>query len=244
MYDDYYIDIAKKILFDSFRNEKFGEVGEKTIAHCERTANYSKIFVEKCRNINKELVNSITAEDAYLVGIIHDIGKSLLSPELLREKSELTEEQKTELKKHPGIGYHLIKAYEKKYEIIFGDLAYEGILYHHRKYNGKGYPKTDEEIEKKDVVMKGERIPLISRIIGFFDCYDSAGTRPGTNNGVESNKCYSNKGEFIAHLKEERGEQFDPNIVDAVLEIMRKPIDTINEKTQTNISYRTKYSSA
>ena len=103
------------------------------------------------------------------------------------------------VKKHPEMGTEIIKGVEflKRAEPI--------ILYHHERYDGKGYPHG----------LKGKEIPLLARIVSVVDAYEA----------MTSNRPYKkakSKKEAEEELKRERGRQFDPEVVDIFLEILKE----------------------
>ena len=82
----------------------------------------------------------------------------------------------------------------------------EGALYHHERYDGKGYPKG----------LAGEDIPLIARMICLADSFDA----------MNSNRVYRNKltkENIISEIETNKGRQFDPEIADVMLKLLRDP---------------------
>ena len=87
-----------------------------------------------------------------------------------------------------------------------------GALCHHERYDGKGYPRG----------LKGEEIPLIARMICVADSLDA----------MNSNRCYRPKltrEVIMEELEKNKGKQFDPDIVDHVLKLIRQGIIKIGE---------------
>ena len=87
-----------------------------------------------------------------------------------------------------------------------------GALYHHERYDGRGYPKG----------LKGEEIPLIARIICVADSLDA----------MNSNRCYRRKltkEVIIDELEKNKGKQFDPEIVEHVLKLIKQGVVIIGE---------------
>ena len=109
------------------------------------------------------------------------------------------------MKRHPEIGYHIA---ESSIELV--PIA-KGILYHHEWWNGKGYPKG----------LKGENIPLISRIISIVDAYDAM------TNDRPYRKALSTE-EAIEELKRCSGTQFDPNLVPKFIGIVERTANAIS----------------
>jgi len=93
----------------------------------------------------------------HLIGFLHDIGKIAIDEQILNKPGRLTEEEFEQIKMHPEIGCRIIRSSYEVAEIS------EGILAHHERWNGGGYPKG----------LKGEEIPLFSRIIAVADSFDA-----------------------------------------------------------------------
>jgi HD-GYP domain-containing protein (c-di-GMP phosphodiesterase class II) len=104
---------------------------------------------------------SFQKEDILQLGkcaALHDIGLFFVSPEILNKVKPLEDDEFEMIKKHPVTGYKLLKKLG-----IFEDAVCDGIACHHERLNGTGYP----------LGLKGEKIPLWSRIIAVADVYDS-----------------------------------------------------------------------
>ncbi len=124
--------------------------------------------------------------------MLHDIGKKFLSIDLLNKREKITEEEYDTLKKHSELGYNFIKDNRN-----LSAHVKSGILQHHERYDGRGYPLARKE---KD-------IPLISRIIGVADAYDAiTSSRP-------YHKAYP-PGEGMEYVMGNSGLHFDPKVVD------------------------------
>jgi putative nucleotidyltransferase with HDIG domain len=122
--------------------------------------------------------------------LLHDIGKIGIKDEILNKKSSLSPEEWKEMKKHPEIGYRILR------KIKFLEDASLIVLNHHEHYNGNGYPAG----------LKGEEIPLGSRIFSVADMLDA----------ITSERIYRKAMSFeIAsrELKRNSGLQFDPEVV-------------------------------
>lgn len=136
---------------------------------------------------------------AFVAGLVHDIGKMAIPPAILNKAGKLTLEEYTYMKKHPELGVEfLIKIGG------FDDVLLE-IRHHHERYDGNGYPDR----------LQGENIPLLSRMLAICDTYDAMTTR----------RCYSSQVSKAAALDEIEkctGSQFDPQIAQFFLKMMRK----------------------
>jgi energy-coupling factor transport system substrate-specific component len=98
---------------------------------------------------------------------------------------------------------HVVKGADILKDFTLIDHVWEGALYHHERYDGKGYASG----------LKGEEIPLNARIIGIADAFDA----------MTANRVYRKKLEFsyvLEELKRGKGTQFDPDLVDIMLELI------------------------
>lgn len=102
-------------------------------------------------------------KDLTLSALLHDIGKEQISPDLLLNHNQLSPDQLVEYQKHVVLGYELVK----KYDFITHDMM-QAVLLHHERIDGSGYP----------LGLKGDKIPLLAKIIAVSDVYNSL-TLPG-----------------------------------------------------------------
>jgi diguanylate cyclase (GGDEF)-like protein len=137
--------------------------------------------------------------------LLHDIGKIGISDEILHKQEKLTDKEWEVIKSHPGLGASIVSHSIQLAPCI------QGILHHHEKYNGQGYPDG----------LKGEEIPLESRILTVADSFAA----------MTSSRIYSKTLTYeagIEELKRESGKQFDPRIVEVFLKILPKAIPASN----------------
>lgn len=169
-----------------------GEKSHETKEHAWRLQKYAFKIGEKLNLTHSEL------DRLSLVATLHDIGKIVIPEEILTKPDKLTEEEWDIIKEHPRTGYRITIATEE-----FAHVAKE-ILNHHEWWDGTGYPEGK----------KGKDIPLLSRIIAIVDAYDVM------NNGRPYKKPMSDE-KIFEELKEYSGIQFDPELVDVFIDIMR-----------------------
>ncbi|WP_027625576.1 bifunctional diguanylate cyclase/phosphohydrolase [Clostridium lundense] len=164
-----------------------------TYAHVERVVIYSKLLGNKL-NLS-EVDKKILMYGAYM----HDIGKINISKEILNKRMPLSVDEWNILKMHPKNGAEMIESVESLKSII------PIILYHHERYDGKGYPEG----------LKGEEIPYLSRVLTVVDSFDA----------MTSNRPYNKRkscAEGIIELKRCSSTQFDPKIAQAFIEVIEE----------------------
>jgi putative nucleotidyltransferase with HDIG domain len=124
-----------------------------------------------------------------VASLLHDIGKIAIPDAILQKDGKLEEDEFARMKTHPTEGVRILKPVNMSAEI------YEGILHHHEKWSGAGYP------EKR----QGANIPLFARIIAFADAFDAITTeRPY--------KKASSFDEARAIIRKDAGAHFDPDL--------------------------------
>lgn len=128
-----------------------------------------------------------------LAGALHDIGKKFISKEILNKKGRLTKEEFDEIKKHPLLGYHYIR---DKFNIP--SKACIGILQHHERFDGKGYPGSKV----------GEEASLFGRILAVSDVYDALLSKRPYHDPILPS-------EGLEYILANSGLQFDPKVVRA-----------------------------
>jgi diguanylate cyclase (GGDEF)-like protein/putative nucleotidyltransferase with HDIG domain len=161
--------------------EKTGE----TKRHSERTAKLAEKMGELLG------MQSFEIEFLKLLAILHDIGKTGIPDNILLKPSPLNDEEWKAMKRHCEIGFRIASTMPELVSIA------EAILSHHESWDGSGYPHN----------LKGEEIPLMSRIIAVIDSFDAM------TNDRPYKKAIS-KEEAVEKLLQGSGTQFDPSIVD------------------------------
>ena len=162
--------------------------------------NYTKGHSEKVAYLAKKTaaalgLSSEKITETYLTGLIHDIGKILISGDILNKPGRLSDEEFNIIKKHPTWAY----------EAIIKNVELSGIAknakHHHERWDGQGYPDG----------LKGNEIPIVSQVLIVVDAYDAMISKRAYRNGME-------KQTAINELMACRGTQFPPNIVDVFIE--------------------------
>jgi putative nucleotidyltransferase with HDIG domain len=134
------------------------------------------------------------AEAVRFAGMLHDVGKLGVPTKVLQKEGRLTEEEYAAIQLHPMRGLEIVR------EIGFLNEALTGIMHHHERMDGRGYPMG----------FAGHEIPEFARIIAVADAFDS----------MTSTRAYRKAtriSEAIDELRRGAGTQFDPKIVDAFI---------------------------
>jgi len=176
-----------------------------TAEHINRTQSFVLTLAEILRSSGK-FTNILTKEyirDFHRSSVLHDIGKIGIPDNVLLKPGKLTTEEFEIIKTHPKIGYDALKAASSELgDNSFFDIACDIALYHHEKWNGTGYPSQ----------LKGENIPIAARIMALSDVYDAL-----TSERVYK-KAFSHE-KAVDIIISEKGEHFDPDVVDAFIEV-------------------------
>ncbi len=155
--------------------------------HARRVADYALIAA-------REL--SLPAEEQQIIeygAILHDIGMLGVPPEILQKKEKLTNEDWSIIRKHPVMGYNLLRGMPNLNNV--GKI----ILYHHERFDGKGYPAG----------LKGETIPLDAQIISVAEAFDSMTVRHAYRGAMSPQQAMKELGQYA-------GTQFNPDTVKAL----------------------------
>lgn len=163
----------------------------ETEEHTERVLNYSLKIGQKL-NLKKEELSELA-----LVAKLHDIGKIAIPENILLKSTALTDDEYEIMKTHAEKGYRLALSLPELSHIA------RGILTHHEKWDGSGYPLG---------LCKNE-IPLTARIVSVVDAFDA----------MTSNRSYNivkSINDAINELKKHSGKHFDPDVVKVFCEII------------------------
>ncbi|PIP95245.1 MAG: hypothetical protein COW00_13925 [Bdellovibrio sp. CG12_big_fil_rev_8_21_14_0_65_39_13] len=156
-----------------------------TFGHSMRVTYYALVLGKELELSGDELY------DLELAALFHDIGKIGVPDKVLLKPARLTEEEFLEMKAHPSKSAEILEGFEPF------ELVAKYAKHHHERYDGRGYPDS----------LKGEEIPLFSRIILIADTFDAmTSTRP-YRKGLAYEVAFS-------ELKEFSGSQFDPQLVE------------------------------
>lgn len=165
-----------------------------TCGHSERVADYADM-------ISREMHLSRTdTQNIHTAALLHDVGKIGIPDTILNKPDRLTKEEYEEIKTHPTTGWQIIQ------DIRLPAMVNDAVLYHHRFYNGLGYPATGSE---------PAHLPLAAGILGVADAYDAMTSDRPYRRGMSPQVA-------AGILRENSGSQFTPAVVDAFLRVLTK----------------------
>lgn len=136
-------------------------------------------------------------DDLAILCELHDIGKIGIPIDILSKPGPLSEEEWAVMRTHPRIGYDIVS------QIKYLDSVANGILTHHERWDGAGYPAG----------LRGQDIPTISRLLSIADAYDAMMHDRPYRLALGHEKA-------IAELRRGQGTQFDPSLVPVFIEIV------------------------
>ncbi|MBM4089210.1 MAG: HD-GYP domain-containing protein [Planctomycetes bacterium] len=162
-----------------------------TCGHSERVALFS-------RRLGEEFgLDVAVCHQLYLGGLLHDVGKIGVQDATLSKRGRLTEEEFSEIKKHPVRGWEILVELENL------TYVWPAVVHHHEHFDGSGYPDA----------LAGDEIPLVARILAVADTYDALTSDRPYRQGMTQERAE-------AILREGAGTQWDPVVVDAMFQAM------------------------
>ena len=185
----------KLVESNSFRNCIISSLEKSLLEKSDETENHNYRLKKLALDIGEHLdLESEKLDELEIVARLHDIGKIAIPDSILKKPGSLNKKEWNKMKEHPEIGYRIAQASQELAAIA------DKILAHHERWDGTGYPKG----------LKGEEIPLLSRIASVVDAYDAM-----TNDRVY--RPAMPKEEAKEELINCAGTQFDPQIVDVFI---------------------------
>lgn len=190
--------------FATLMENKDGNTG----GHIKRTSLYVELLAKELRDrgyyenlLTKDYINNLL-----MAAPMHDIGKISVPDAILQKPGKLTDEEFSIMKLHAVNGGKIIKqTFGHLENAEYREMAYQVAMYHHEKWNGKGYPKGLEEKE----------IPLCARIMAIADVFDAVSEKRCYRDAMPMEKCFE-------IVREGSGRDFDPQLVEVFLDIREK----------------------
>ncbi len=162
-----------------------------TRGHSERVAAYARAIGVEMGYSQEE------ASRVYFAGLLHDIGKIAIPDAILNKPDQLDMEEFEQIKSHPGMGWEIVKDID--------NLSYvkAGILHHHERVDGKGYPDG----------LAGSDIPMLGRILAVADAFDAMTSDRSYRTGLTVDQ-------VVEIMRHGAGTQWDAAIVDAMCQVL------------------------
>lgn len=150
-----------------------------------------------------------------LAGLLHDVGKIGIPEAILSKPTRLTDEEFEVIKRHPVIGYEILRGIPGLEDVL------PGVLHHHEQYGGRGYPEG----------LAGEAIPLIGRVLALCDTFDAMSSS-------RSYRAAMSRETVLAEISRCAGRQFDPILAKLFITLDFAPFDALfdshGEETATS----------
>jgi putative nucleotidyltransferase with HDIG domain len=178
-----------------------------TYGHSERVSKYAVALA----NVIPELQDEKELDHLRLAGLLHDIGKINIPEAILTKPDRLTEIEYEIIKTHPVVGMRMLE------KISSLELLKSGVLYHHERWDGLGYPSQ----------IKGKDIPIQARVLAIADAFDAMTSTRAYRNALSFDEAFQ-------ILKNGAGTQFDPNLI-SYIEFIRNSWGEIYEETHDEI---------
>ena len=150
--------------------------------HIKRVKHFTKLLAEEVSRECPEY--SLTPEKIEIVSeasALHDIGKIAIKDSVLLKPGKLTPEEFEQIKTHTTKGYEILCNFIDIWDPSYTDICKKIALYHHERYDGKGYPSG----------LMGEDIPLEAQLVGLADVYDALTTKRVYKDAYEMQKAYN-----------------------------------------------------
>lgn len=178
------------------RDPETGAHLKRTRLYCARLAEHLSVMPEYAKKIDSAFIESI-----YYLSPLHDIGKVAIPDAILLKPGRLTDQEYAVMQNHTNVGADALKNVLKYSEEETFRMAYRICLYHHERWDGKGYPNQ----------VAGEDIPVEARIMALADVFDA----------LLSRRVYKPPMSYQAvrdEIRKSAGTQFDPRMAEVLLE--------------------------
>lgn len=174
-----------------------------TRGHSERVARYS-IAIGKNLELSEQEMRNLR-----ISALLHDVGKIGIDDRILRKPGALSDDEFEVMKGHPAKGAAIMSGVAQLIDII------PGMKYHHEKWSGGGYPDG----------LTAEEIPMQARIVAIADTFDAMTTNRPYQKAMEINY-------VVEKIKSFAGTRFDPHVVDAFANAVKRGDINIDEQVR------------
>jgi putative nucleotidyltransferase with HDIG domain len=160
-----------------------------TCGHSQRVALLSRHLARAAG------LSDADVEEVYVAALLHDVGKIGVPEGVLQKAGKLTDEEFTQMKRHPRIGARILEDVRQLRHVL------PGVLHHHERFDGRGYPDG----------LADDRIPMMGRIICLADSFDAMTSDRTYRKGMPVDVA-------LAEIKKCSGTHFDPKLAEAFLQ--------------------------
>lgn len=183
---------------ESSRNAIVSSLQKTLSEKSYETEEHARNLERLARQLGKKVgLNDAQLNTLTLIALLHDIGKVAVPEQILEKPGPLNTEEWEIMRRHCESGYRIVVSSPELIEVA------EGILSHHERWDGSGYPRG----------LSGEEIPFLARIISLADAYEAmTSDRPYR---AAMSQC-----DALAEIKACSGSQFDPNLAGVFLTMM------------------------
>lgn len=160
---------------------------------------------------NFAILNNYSGAEADMLALassMHDLGKIAIPEAILKKPERITEEEFDIIKTHTTHGHKILSNSSLPALMLADEIAFN----HHEKYNGSGYPRG----------IQGLDIPISARMMAIIDVFDALTHKRVYKDAMSIN-------DAIHHIHNEKGEHFDPDLVDLFINNLDTILKDINE---------------
>ncbi len=161
-----------------------------TCGHSRRVAHLTQLLGRAAG------LDEATVSRMRITGLVHDVGKIGVPEAVLQKAGDLTPDEFEWIRRHPEMGYRILKDIPELQDVLVG------VLYHHERWDGKGYPHA----------LCGEDVPLVARIIALADAFDAMSS-------TRTYRSARDRDEVFREIRLNAGTQFDPELVPLFLNL-------------------------
>ncbi|TVQ60243.1 MAG: HD-GYP domain-containing protein [Phycisphaerales bacterium] len=175
-----------------------------TRGHSERVAHLTKQLARRAG------MSDETLERYHIAGLVHDVGKIGVPESVLRKPGRLTDDEFEWIKRHPEIGHRILRDIPQLSDVL------PGVLYHHERWDGGGYPHG----------LRGEDIPMVARVMAIADSFDAMSSTRTYRPAMPRDR-------VLAEIRNCAGSQFDPALASLFVELDFSAYDRMVRKHMT-----------
>jgi putative two-component system response regulator len=218
-------ELSQEIIFtQKVSIEAIGDMVEgynqETGMHVKRIEAYTSIIVDNINSSDK--CPAGLKEIIPFASLLHDIGKIMIPKEILTKPVALDKDEFEIIKTHSKLGGEILQKANQRFYDKFGKDSYLKVaayiaMYHHEKFDGKGYPEG----------LKGRDIPLCARVVSVTDVYDALRSKRVYKDGFSHEKS-------VAIIQSESGKAFDPEVVEVFMKNNHKFDEIFNRSIESN----------